>query len=323
MTAHGPKPGRPPSRLPMTVIAGYLGAGKTTLLNNLLAGDHGERIIVLVNDFGEIALDESLITNRSGDTISLANGCMCCSIGGDLWDAIDRVLTIDPRPDRLVIETSGVADPAKVSQIALADPELGDAGTVTVADTLNLQALLADPLLADTVERQLRAASLIVQSKTDLADAQTSASVTETIARIAPGIPIALCDAGGPDPALLLSLGRTNPAAGQPARPGPLRIAPDTHGALYESWAWSGAQAVDRERLEMFLRSEDSGAWRIKGVVRTDTGAWLEVHRAGTFVTLTPVGGAPANGEIVAIGLAGRFRREKLAALWDQALAAR
>lgn len=307
----------------MTVIAGYLGAGKTTLLNNLLAGDHGERIIVLVNDFGEIALDESLIVNRSGDMISLANGCMCCSIGGDLWDAIDRVLLLDPRPDRLVIETSGVADPAKISQIALADPELGDAGTVTVADTLNLDGLLADPLLADTVERQLRAASLIVQSKTDLAGENAAALVTESVARIAPGIPIVLCGAEGPDLALLLSLGRTNPAAGKTALPGPLRIAPATHASLYESWAWSGAQTVNREKLEAFLRSQETGVWRIKGIVRDEKGEWLEVHRAGSFATVRPAVGAPATGQIVAIGLAGRFRRETLAALWDQALAAR
>lgn len=322
---NGPKPAQDsvPPRLPMTVIAGYLGAGKTTLLNNLLAGDHGERIIVLVNDFGEIALDESLITNRSGDTISLANGCMCCSIGGDLWDSIDRVLLLAPRPDRLVIETSGVADPAKVSQIALADPELGDAGTVTVADTLNLTTLLADPLLADTIERQLRAASLIVQSKTDLVDADAAASVCETIARIAPGIPIAPCGAGGPDPALLLSLGRNNPAAENRTLPGPLRIAPDTHGALYESWAWSGTRTVGRERLEAFLHSQDTGVWRIKGVVQDETGAWLEVHRAGAFTAVTPASDAPDKGQITAIGLSGRFRRETLAGLWDQALAAR
>lgn len=322
MSGSRPASAEAPSRLPMTVIAGYLGAGKTTLLNNLLAGDHGERIIVLVNDFGEIALDESLIVNRSGDMISLANGCMCCSIGGDLWDAIDRVLLLDPRPDRLVIETSGVADPAKISQIALADPELGDAGTVTVADTLNLDGLLADPLLADTVERQLRAASLIVQSKTDLAGENAAALVTESVARIAPGIPIVQCGAEGPDLALLLSLGRNNTAAG-PARPGPLRIAPATHASLYESWAWSGVQTVNRERLESFLHSQETGVWRIKGIVRDEAGEWLEVHRAGSFAAVGPAVGTPTNGQIVAIGLAGRFRRETLAALWDQALAAR
>ena len=85
----------------MTVVSGYLGAGKTTLVNAILAGDHGLRIAVLVNDFGEVAIDEALIVNRQGDVVALANGCMCCQIGGDLFDAIDRILRMRDRFDQL------------------------------------------------------------------------------------------------------------------------------------------------------------------------------------------------------------------------------
>ena len=142
---------KPP--LPVSVISGYLGAGKTSLVNRLLSGDHGQRIMVLVNDFGEIALDESLIESRDGDLIALANGCMCCQIGGDLYDAIDQILKRRQNLDHLLIETSGVADPAKIGQIAIAEPELRLNAILVLVDALNFSDGMADPLLADTLEQ--------------------------------------------------------------------------------------------------------------------------------------------------------------------------
>ena len=172
--------------LPVTVISGYLGAGKTTLVNRLLTEAHGRRITVLVNDFGEIPLDESLILNRDGDTLSLANGCMCCSIGGDLFDAIDRILEARPRAEHLVIETSGVADPAKVAQIALAEPDMALALTATLVNAANFEAGLADPLLADTLVRQVRAAGLVVISKADHAGAEATAALAAKLSEMGP-----------------------------------------------------------------------------------------------------------------------------------------
>ena len=98
--------------LPVNLLCGYLGAGKTTLLNRLL-DRQGERILVMVNDFGDIAVDAALIAGRSADTIQLSNGCICCSIGGGLFDAFERALSLRNRVDRLVIEASGVAEPRR------------------------------------------------------------------------------------------------------------------------------------------------------------------------------------------------------------------
>ncbi|WP_025897074.1 CobW family GTP-binding protein [Sneathiella glossodoripedis] len=100
--------------LPVTVISGFLGSGKTTLVNRLLKSTTNERLLVLVNDFGDIAIDQDLIMAEEDGMISLANGCVCCSMGGELYEAFDRILSISPPPDHLVIEASGVAEPQKL-----------------------------------------------------------------------------------------------------------------------------------------------------------------------------------------------------------------
>ena len=98
--------------LPTVLIGGWLGAGKTTLVNQLLRQADGRRLAVLVNDFGELGIDAGLITGASDEVLELAGGCVCCSYGADLVGTLRRVAARDPRPDALLIETSGVADPA-------------------------------------------------------------------------------------------------------------------------------------------------------------------------------------------------------------------
>src|ERR1700748_2298313 len=103
------------SMIPFTVIGGFLGAGKTTLLNRLLAGETGRRFAVLVNDFGALDIDSRLIARHGGDTIALANGCLCCTIGDSLVTNLLALLETPERFDHIVVEASGVADPARVA----------------------------------------------------------------------------------------------------------------------------------------------------------------------------------------------------------------
>lgn len=307
--------------LPVTVISGYLGAGKTTLVNRLLTEAHGRRITVLVNDFGEIPLDESLILNRDGDTLSLANGCMCCSIGGDLFDAIDRILEARPRAEHLVIETSGVADPAKVAQIAMAEPDMDLTLTATLVDAANFEDGLADPLLADTLVRQVRAAGLVVISKADHAGPETAARVAETLAEMAPAVPRIEAAFGALPIEMLLDRAAT-------PTPGPVPdhvCGPDCghdhdpahdHAAHYRSWSWSGPDALDPAAAQALVAAPDLGLYRLKGVARTPAG-WVEFHRAGTQTSFRPAE-APADGlsRAVAIGFAARFDAAALDARW-------
>ncbi|MGR3781419.1 MAG: CobW family GTP-binding protein [Albimonas sp.] len=311
----GPAP-LPVPPLPVTVISGYLGAGKTTLVNRLLTEAHGRRITVLVNDFGEIPLDESLIVNRDGDTLSLANGCMCCSIGGDLFDALDRILEARPRAEHLVIETSGVADPAKVAQIAMAEPEMALALTATLVDAANFEAGLADPLLADTLVRQVRAAGLVVISKADHAGAEATAALAERLGAMAPATPRVEAAFGALPIEMLLDPAEAPAPADHVCGPDCGHDHAQDHGSHYRSWSWSGPEALDAAAAQALVAAEDLGLYRLKGVARTPAG-WVEFHRAGRQSSFRPAE-APADGlsRAVAIGFAARFDADALEARW-------
>ena len=166
----------------VSVIGGYLGAGKTTLVNHILR-QASERVAVMVNDFGEINIDQALIDSRSENTISLTNGCICCSLVDGFVSALESVMSFRPKPTRLVIEASGVADPGAVAAYGHG-PGLALDAVVVVTDAVRLCEQVADPLIGQTVASQIDAADVIVLNKIDLADNLTAAK-TE-LARLNP-----------------------------------------------------------------------------------------------------------------------------------------
>jgi len=166
-----------PAPLPVTVVGGYLGAGKTTLINRLLQDDHGLRLAVLVNDFGEVNIDARLIAAHDGETWQMTNGCICCSIGDDFSETMLRVARTEPRPDAVVVEASGVADATRFATYA--GEWLGFAlrAIIVVADAETVRSRSEDRYVGDLVVRQLEAADLIVLNKADLVDASALADV--------------------------------------------------------------------------------------------------------------------------------------------------
>lgn len=284
------------TRLPLTVIGGYLGAGKTTLINRLLAEDHGLRLLVLVNDFGAINIDAALIASSGDDTIALTNGCVCCTMGADLFMALGDALDRRPRPDHLLVEASGIADPAAIANAAIAEPELSYAGIVTLVDALNGPELLDDSQIAPQLEQQIRVADLVLLTKA----ADPDPSLRARLDRIGARSPIAL-PGDGPLAPLLFDV--VPQPQGRSAAPHP----------AYVRWQHESDTAVPRAELERRLKARPDALYRLKGFVLTDQGA-CEVQAVGRQLRI-----GPARAErtaLVGLGLAGRITAEQIEGWW-------
>ena len=169
-------------KTPVTVLTGYLGAGKTTLLNRILSEPHGKKYAVIVNEFGEIGIDNDLIVNADEEVFEMNNGCVCCTVRGDLIRIIEGLMRRKGKFDAIIVETTGLADPAPVAQTFFVDEEVGKKtrldAVVTVADAMWLKERLKD---APEAKNQIAFADVILLNKTDLVD---EAGLQEIEARI-------------------------------------------------------------------------------------------------------------------------------------------
>src|SRR5215217_4633917 len=171
-----------PEKIPVTVLTGYLGAGKTTLLNRILSEPHGKKYAVIVNEFGEIGIDNDLIVGADEEVFEMNNGCICCTVRGDLIRIIDGLMRRKGKFDAIIVETTGLADPAPVAQTFFVDENVGNKtkldAVVTVADAKYLKDRLKD---APEAKNQIAFADVILINKTDLV---TDAELREVEARI-------------------------------------------------------------------------------------------------------------------------------------------
>ena len=287
------------TRIPVTVIGGYLGAGKTTLINHLLRHAGGRHLAVLVNDFGALPIDADLIEAQEGSTISISGGCVCCSFGSDLVAALRGIVALDPPPGHLLIEASGVALPAAISATASLVRGLANEGIVVLADAETVRERAGDRYLGDTIERQLRDAGLILLSKPDLANADALAATRAWLEQFAPVI-----DSPRGQVPLEVALG---PALG---RSRPVIASPPAHPA-YETVEYGDLPALDLERLCTVLTDPAAGVLRAKGIVRDPSGAMQAVQTVGRRAEIySATAGGP--GRLVCIGIAGRLDRSAI-----------
>ena len=153
--------------IPLTLISGYLGTGKTTLINQLLRTTK-KKIALLVNDFGDVNIDESLIESRTDSLLSIAGGCVCCSYGNELIETLESMNSSEILPDHIVLEASGIALPSKIIQTISLMNFLSFHGTVLLTDASRIQAQLNDVYISDTIRLQIQEHDLLVLNKTDL-----------------------------------------------------------------------------------------------------------------------------------------------------------
>jgi G3E family GTPase len=174
-------------KVPVTVLTGYLGAGKTTLLNRILSEPHGKKYAVIVNEFGEIGIDNDLVVGVDEEVFEMNNGCICCTVRGDLVRILDGLMRRKGKFDAVIVETTGLADPAPVAQTFFVDENVGrktrlDA-VVTVADAKWLSERLKD---APEAKNQIAFADVILLNKTDLVSADELGDVEGRIRAINP-----------------------------------------------------------------------------------------------------------------------------------------
>lgn len=293
-----------PNPIPMAVVGGYLGAGKTTLLNRLLTHAQGRRIAVLVNDFGEINIDAALIRARSSDVIQLENGCVCCSIGDKLVQALDSVSRRAERPDLLVIEASGVSDPNRIAQIGMLDRAFQLNAVVVAVDCTLLDANLSDPLIGDMVRQQIKGATALVLTKADLAGKELVARATQTLAAMAPRATLLQATHGNIPLSIYLD---AEVPAKQPQNaeskylptPGG-RMKKQTPGVFLHSnitsFAYRTDDKFDKQKLKQVLRDLPGRVLRAKGIVQFQGKATgQELHVVGGRVRVADL----PNGKMV------------------------
>jgi G3E family GTPase len=301
---------------PVTILTGFLGAGKTTLLNRILRENHGLRVGVLVNDFGAVNIDAKLVDSVAdgGGAINLANGCICCSMQGDLVTSTLKMLDGSNPPEQIVVEASGISDPFGVAA-AFHTAKLRERtrldGVVAVVDAENARSRYLDPQL---VENQIRAADIVLLNKVDLVGPERIAELEGWIRGLVPRARVLRTVQAGVPLDVLLNVG----GAGIPHHHG--------HGPHDTSRFTSLTYETDRRlayrKVQAALESLPPGIVRAKGTLYLADAPYLRfvAQMVGRRVTVDvdrPWGEETPRTQLVVIGAPGSITGEELVARFD------
>ena len=317
---------------PITIISGFLGAGKTTLLNRILRGEHGLRLAVLVNDFGAVNIDAQLIVGVEGETISLQNGCICCTIRDDLRDAVIGLLNRTDPPEAIVIESSGVSDPYAVAATFNQSPELKartrvDCIAVLVDAEQSLDLRGESFVLAVD---QISAADLAVLNKVDLVDEAQLSRARAWVEGIAPNARVIETSQANVPLSLLIGAGSFDPLRLNSRESRDVHVHQQNghahehhdHTLVFSTWHYTCDEPLSRRAIKSAVQQLPLSVYRAKGVLNlSDTPDQRTVlHVVGKRGALSAGeawGDSPRESTIVVIGACDSLNVDALQRLFD------
>jgi len=266
-------------RVPVTLLGGHLGSGKTTVINDVLHRTDLP-IAVLVNDVGAVNIDAALIQRHAGDTLELTGGCVCCSLKNGFLEAFDELRQRPVPPELVIVELSGVADPAPAATLA-STPGFAVDGIVVLIDLDQfLDFERSDSAIADSLAAQIAAADVLLLTKRDLVDEVRVAAVSARLAELAPDVPIL------PVESAHAAAGLVGLAARRP--PGTAPPSPSLFDQ-YRTTVVPLAGTVRRAEIERIVESLDEDVIRAKGIVQVETGEILLVQVVGKRRMIEPL----------------------------------
>ncbi len=311
--------------VPVTILSGFLGSGKTTLLNRILNGDHGLRVAVLVNDFGDINIDTELIVGVEDNAISLANGCVCCNLRDDLVETIEMVVQRPEQPEYILLEASGVADPSGIA-MTFVMPELRNRvrldSIIAIVDAEQIFAYPEYPAVMELKLRQIGFSDLVILNKVDLVSEMQKQEVRDWIDSRMNRIRVIESVECKVPLEILLAVGRFDPSQ---------LIEPDdredthmpAHDRTFSTWSYETDGPLSLSALqEMVKRRLPGNIYRCKGIVNLadapeHRGVLQVVGRRADVELEGAWGNQSPSTRIVAIGAPGSLDAKELTRLFD------
>jgi G3E family GTPase len=287
------------SRIPVTIITGFLGSGKTTLLNHILSEPHGRRVAVLINEFGDVDIDGSLVVSADRDMMELSNGCICCSMNDGLIAALERLLAREAPFDYLVIETTGIADPVPVATTFMR-PEFAPRMRVdSILSLADAEHFALDRFEDPAARNQIRYADVVLLNKGDLVGPARLDEVEGTIRALNPHARILRTERSRVAIPLVLGIGGSHFAE--------VEAEASAHGHghrhAFTSISFASDAPIDPERFQVVLEALAAGVFRAKGFLHLAGVEPIHVfHLVGRRFTLEEAPDAERRTRLVFIG---------------------
>lgn len=316
--------------VPLTILTGFLGSGKTTLLNRILNGNHGLKVAVLVNDFGAINIDADLVVGVESDVISLANGCVCCTIRDDLVETVMQTIDRPEGPEYIILEASGVAQPASIA-MTFNNGSLRDRIRLdSIICVVDAEHVFAAPEMMELKMFQIACSDMAILNKVDLVDRGHVAKIRQWLDKRFHRYRLVEASHGDVPLEILLSVGRFDPEQIQAMPPQHCDDPGCTighvhrdHGAAFSTWSYETDRPLSLKALRQAAAKLPADIYRAKGVIYAsdDPQHRTVLQIVGRRVDISLAGdwdGRPRRTQIVAIGAPGAIVPAELQETFDR-----